>query len=62
MSKKAIIFVACPDRGAGNDPEALGSAFQQSPTFIKAYCQAATNLVNRDSQRGLHSPSASSSH
>ena len=35
MSKKnTIIVVACPDRGVGNDPEALGLAFHQGPTFI----------------------------
>ena len=33
--------------GAGNDPEASGLAFRQGPTFINAYCQAATNLVDR---------------
>ena len=42
------LVVALPDRGAGNDPEALGLAFHhQGPTFINAYCQAATNLVSQ---------------
>ena len=37
------------DRGAGNDPEALGIAFHhQGPTFINAYYQAATSLVDQD--------------
>ena len=44
--KKIIKVVAYPDRGAGNDPGALG--FHQSPTFISAYFQTATNLVDRD--------------
>ena len=26
LAKNSIIVVACPDRGAGNDPEALGLA------------------------------------
>ena len=44
----SVIVVACPDRGAGNDPETLGLPFhQQGPTFINTYCQAATNLVDR---------------
>ena len=35
-----------PDRFAGNGPETIGLAFNhQSPTFINAYSQAATNLV-----------------
>ena len=35
------------DQGKGTDPEALGLAFHHpSPTFINAYCQAATNLVD----------------
>ena len=30
-----MIVIACPDQGAGNDPEALGLAFyHQGPTFI----------------------------
>ena len=43
MRRKKIILVvvACPDRGAGNDPEALGLAFHQGLSFINAYCQAA---------------------
>ena len=44
-----ITVVAYPDQGAGNDPEALRLAFHhQGPTFIIVYCQAGTNLVNRD--------------
>ena len=31
------IVIACPDRGAGNDPEVLGLGFHQGPTFINAY-------------------------
>ena len=35
--------------GAGTDPEASGLAFHhQGPTFINAYCEAATNLVDQD--------------
>ena len=45
--KPTIIVVVCPDRGAGNDPEAVGLNFHQCPTFINAYCQAATSLVDR---------------
>ena len=42
-----MTVVAFPDRGAGNDPQALGLAFHhQGPTFINLYCQAATNLVD----------------
>ena len=52
MSKRAkssILVVACPDRGADNDLEALRLPFHhQCPTFINAYCQAATNLIYRD--------------
>ena len=30
-----MIVIACPDQGAGTDPEALGLAFHhQGPTFI----------------------------
>ena len=48
-AEKTIIVVAWPDRGADNDPEALGLTFHhQGPTFINAYCQAATNLADRD--------------
>ena len=55
----------------GNDPEALGLVFYHLDP--DAYCQIATNLVDRDkiiinmvemicfSQGGLHSPSASCS-
>ena len=50
MSKKVNnSYIAYPDRGAGNDPEALGLAFHhQGPTFINAYHQAATDMVNWD--------------
>ena len=34
MNKNTIIVLACPGWGAGNDPEALGLAFHQGPTFI----------------------------
>ena len=44
MSKKHTVIV---DRGKSNDPESLGLAFHQDPTFINAYCQAATSLVDR---------------
>ena len=46
--KTTIIVVPCLDQGAGNDPEALGLAFHQGPTFRNAYCQAATNVVDRN--------------
>ena len=67
--RNTIIVVACSEGGAGNDPESLKLAFHQKLTFINAYFQAATNLVDRDSgvsndllrPRGLLSPSASSS-
>ena len=40
---------AYTDLGAGNDPEPLGLAFHhQGPAFIKACCQAATNLADQD--------------
>ena len=50
MSKKNLIVVeVCYDQGEGTDPEALGQAFHhQGPTFIKAYCQAVTSLVDQD--------------
>ena len=51
MSKRArntIIVVSCSDRGASNDPKALGLAFHQGPAFTNSYCQAVTNLVDRD--------------
>ena len=39
--KNSTIAVACPDQGAGNDPERLGLAFcHQGSTLIDAYCQA----------------------
>ena len=38
--KKHNMVVACPERGAGNDPEALGLAFHQGATFINAYCHS----------------------
>ena len=51
--KNSIIVVACPDQGEGINPEALGLAFHhQGPTFINAYCQAVTNLVDRDKGGG----------
>ena len=43
------ISVAGPDQSAGYDPEPLWLDFHhQSPTFINAYCEAATNLVDLD--------------
>ena len=45
MSKNTLIVVACPGRGAGNDPEVLGSAFHQDPAFIVAYCQAIMIII-----------------
>ena len=39
MSKNTIVVVACPDWGAGNDPEALGLAIHQVPIFSNAYCK-----------------------
>ena len=36
IEQKYIVVAACRDRGAGNDPEALGLAFHQGPTFINA--------------------------
>ena len=43
-----MIVTACPDRDVDNGPEAWGLPFItiKGPTFINAYCQAATNLVN----------------
>ena len=37
MSKRLIIVVTYPGRGAGNDPERLRLAFHQDPTFINVY-------------------------
>ena len=45
--KSTILNVTYPDRGAGDDPEAWWLAFDQGPTFMNAYCQAATNLVDQ---------------
>ena len=70
MSKWAnniIIVAAWPDCGAGNDLEALGLAFHhRGPTFINAYCQAATDMTDETKgnmgviiclgQGGLRSP------
>ena len=43
MSRNTILVVAC------SDPEALWSAFHQGSVFIlNVYCQAGTNLVDRD--------------
>ena len=48
-TKNPKIAVACPNRGAGNDPEPLVLAFHhQGSTFINAYCQAATILFDQD--------------
>ena len=45
----SIVVAACPDRGAsGNDPKVLKLVFHhQDPTYIDAYCQVATNLVDQ---------------
>ena len=43
-----IIVVSFPDGDASNDQEALGLAFHQDTTFINAYCQAVTNLVDQN--------------
>ena len=48
MSENYIIVAECTGRGADNDLETLGLCFHQGPTFINAYCQAATNLVYHD--------------
>ena len=50
MSKQAknTVVVACPERGAANDPKYLELAFHQGPALINAHCQSATNLVDRD--------------
>ena len=43
-----IIFVARPDRGAGNDPETLRLAFHQGPTVIDrtiALCASPGSLL-----------------
>ena len=37
MSKKNIIVVVCPERGAGNGQEALELDIRQSPTLLDAY-------------------------
>ena len=48
-AKNSKIAVGCPDQGAGNDPEPLWLVFyHQGSTFINAYCQVATNFVDRD--------------
>ena len=37
-----MIVIACPDQGAGNDPEALGFSLLPSRPYIHyAHCQAA---------------------
>ena len=44
-----MIVVACSDQGEDNDLEVFGLGFhRQAPTFINAYCYAATKLVDRD--------------
>ena len=55
--KSSIIAVAFPDQGKGTDSKVLGLAFHhQGATFIDAYCQAAINLVDRDSGGGNDMP------
>ena len=47
--KDSIIVVACLNQGEDTHPGALGLTFHHKvPTFINAYCQAATNPVDRD--------------
>ena len=46
--KNNIIVATRPDQAAGKEPEDLGLAFYQGPTFINAYCQAVTNLADQD--------------
>ena len=69
--QKTIIVVASPDLGADNVQEAMGLAsHHNNPTVINAYCQAVTNLIDRDWGQhgvmsclglgGLHSLKASS--
>ena len=44
-----MIIVASTDCGSANDPKASGLALHnQGPTFINAYCQATTDLVDHD--------------
>ena len=46
-----MIVIACPDQGAGNDPEALGFSLLPPRSYIHyAHCQAAANLVNQDGE------------
>ena len=40
--------MACQKWGVGNDPEAMGLAFDQESTSTDAHCQATTNLVDED--------------
>ena len=49
--------MACPDLGAGNDPEPLRLDFHQGPTFTNAfpYC-AIWGVMICLGQGGLHSP------
>ena len=49
MSKTLKKIETYFDWGNGNEPDAVGLAFHyQNPTFISAYWQAATNLVDQD--------------
>ena len=38
--------MVCPDRDAGNDPEALGLSFHQGPIFINAYPLSHLNIFS----------------
>ena len=49
MSKTHHNSCSIPKQCVGHDPGVLALAFHhQGPTFINAYCQAATKLVGRD--------------
>ena len=61
-------MAVCNDQGEGTDPEALDLSFHhQGHSFLSAYCQVVTNLVDGNSggiclgQWGLCSLSALSS-
>ena len=48
--KNSIKMAVCNDQGEGTDPEALDLSFHhQGHSFISAYCQVVTNLVDGNS-------------